>query len=767
MNAPSLRFAGRDLVSGTVVYLVALPLCLGVALASGAPLASGLLAGIVGGLVVGAISGSHTSVAGPAAGLTAVVAAQIATLGSFEAFLVAIVLAGVIQVGLGFARAGFIASFFPNAVIKGLLAAIGIILILKQVPHILGHDNDPEGEMSFQQPDGETSLTELIVAFFDIHPAAVLISVASLAILLAWGHVKLLERSPLPAALVVVVFGVGANAVLGALGSSWTLGGNHLVRVPVAETPSDALSLLAFPDWSILGSSAVYFAAVTLAIVATLETLLNLDAVDQIDPERRHSPPNRELIAQGFGNMVAGLVGGIPVTSVIVRSSVNINSGVKTKLSTLTHGVLLAVSVLLIPKVLNTIPLACLAAILMHTGFKLAKPALFRQMWADGPQQFLPFIITIVFIVFTDLLVGVMIGLLGATLFILWSNLRRPVQQYTEKHVSGDVVRIELANQVSFLNRAALERAMRAVPSGGHLLLDARQTDYIDPDIVDLIRDFVQDTAVARGVGVSGIGFQGPYAALNRGINYEAYSTSEVRDAMTPGDVLALLEEGNQRFQRGDSLTRDFKHQLRHTAQGQAPLAVILSCIDSRAPVEQVFDAGLGDIFTVRIAGNVAREKVLGSIEYACKVAGAKLIVVMGHTQCGAVTSAVSLRASGQTAAEATDCEHIDVLVDEIQAAMGDDHPDPEALADSERKGALVDGYAERNVERTIHVIRSRSTAVRALLDAGRVIMVGAMYDVGTGRVRFLDASEEHGSPALLTGVPAEPADASAPPAAT
>lgn len=739
MTALSLRYAGRDLLAGVVVYLVALPLCLGVALASGAPLASGIIAGIVGGIVVGALSGSHTSVAGPAAGLTAVVAIQITQLGSFEAFLVAVVLAGVLQVVLGVARAGFISSFFPNSVIKGLLAAIGVILILKQVPHLLGHDSDPEGEMSFRQPDGENSLTELLVAFFDIHPGAVLISVASVAILLLWGRIRFLEQSPLPAALVVVVFGVGVNALLTELGSSWAMSGGHLVRVPVSETPADALALLTTPDWSVLGNSAVYLAAVTLAVVATLETLLNLDAVDQIDPEQRRSPPNRELVAQGVGNMVAGLIGGIPVTSVIVRSSVNINAGVKTRLSTIVHGFLLVVSVLFIPTVLNSIPLAALAAILLVTGFKLAQPALFKQMWADGPQQFVPFAVTVAVIVFTDLLVGVMIGLTAATMFILWSNLRRPVQQVVEKHASGDVLRIELANQVSFLNRAALENALRAVPRGGHVLLDARQTDYIDPDIVDLLRDFIKDTSRALGVGVSGIGFKGAYSRLNTGINYEDYATHAVRDAMTPGEVLALLEEGNQRFLRGASLTRDTKHQMTRTGEGQAPLAVILSCIDSRAPVEQVFDVGLGDIFTVRIAGNIAHDKVLGSIEYACKVAGAKLIVVMGHTLCGAVTSAVSLKASHQTAAEATECEHIDSLVNEIQLAMGDDELDAEALADPERKGQLVDGYAERNVRRTLDVVRSRSRALRNLLESERVVMVGAMYDVSSGRVRFLD----------------------------
>ncbi|MBK7150502.1 MAG: bifunctional SulP family inorganic anion transporter/carbonic anhydrase [Sandaracinaceae bacterium] len=736
MKSLTLQYAGRDVMAGVVVYLVALPLCLGVALASGAPLASGIIAGVLGGIVVGLLSGSHTSVAGPAAGLTAVVAVQISQLGSFEAFLVAVVLAGVMQVALGIARAGFISSFFPNSVIKGLLAAIGVILILKQIPHLLGHDQDPEGEMSFQQPDGENSITELLAAFFDIQPGAVLISVLSILILVYWDKVKVLKQSPVPSALVVVLFGVAANAVMQATASPWVVTGSHLVQVPVSASVSDAAGLLAFPDWSILSNSAVYMAALTLAIVATLETLLNLDAVDQLDPEQRRSPPNRELVAQGVGNIVAGLIGGIPVTSVIVRSSVNINAGVKTKLSTVVHGVLLAGSVLLIPALLNTIPLAALAAILLVTGFKLAKPGLFKQMWADGLQQFLPFVFTVVVIVFTDLLVGVMIGLGVATMFILWSNLRRPVQRVVEKHASGDVVRIELANQVSFLNRAALENAMREVPRGGHLLIDARQTDYIDPDIVDLIRDFIAETGPALGVGVSCIGFKGTYEVLNTGINFEGYSTQAVQRSVSPADVLALLKVGNERFLTGTHLTRDLSHQMARTTQGQAPLAVVLSCIDSRAPVEQVFDVGIGDIFTVRIAGNVTSEKVLGSIEYACKVAGAKLIVVMGHTLCGAVTSAVTLKANGQTAAETTGCEHIDTLVGEIQACMH--HvPGPATLADPELRAALVDEVAGLNVQRTIDVISTQSAALRALLEDGSIAIAGSMYDVGTGRVHF------------------------------
>ncbi|QQR90173.1 MAG: bifunctional SulP family inorganic anion transporter/carbonic anhydrase [Myxococcales bacterium] len=735
-NAISLKHLGKDATAGLVVYLVALPLCLGIALASDAPLAAGLISGILGGLVVGSLSASHTSVSGPAAGLAAVVAAQIAQFGSFSAFLVAVVLAGVIQVALGLARAGFIASFFPSSVIKGLLAGIGVILLLKQLPHVLGHDADVEGEMAFLQPDGENSITELLAAFFDIQPGAALIGVCSVILLLLWDRIRLLKKSPIPGPLVVVLLGVGVNWLLKLLGSQWVIDGEHLVQVPVGQKGEIFSQLLVFPDWSVLVNPAIYFAAFTLALVASLETLLNLDAVDELDPKQRHSPPNRELIAQGIGNVFTGLIGGIPMTSVIVRSSVNIDSGNKTKLSAIFHGVLLLISVLVFPHLLNSIPLAALAAILLVTGLKLASPALFRKMWVEGKQQFLPFAATVVFIVLTDLLTGVLIGLAVAIAFILRSNFRRPLRLFKEKHIGGEVLRIELASQVSFLNRASLEKALRSVAQGGNVLIDARKTEYIDPDILDLIYEFRAKTAPAHDVTLSLLGFKDEYKQLDDRIEFVDYSTQELQAALDSDAVLDILKEGNARMCRGERLTRDLKRQISGTASGQAPLAVILSCIDSRTPAEHVFDLGIGDIFSVRIAGNIAREKVLASIEYGCKVAGAKLIVVMGHTSCGAVTAAVNFKLANERASEETGCEHLDVLTDEIQKAMP--LVSSEVVGDDPlRKQGYIDEVARANVVQTIDVIR-KSTTIDALLREGAVHIVGAMYDVSKGNVKFI-----------------------------
>jgi carbonic anhydrase len=728
---------GKDLGAGLVVFLVALPLCLGIALASGAPMVAGIVSGVVGGLLVAWLSGSHTSVSGPAAGLVAVVLAQVAVLGSYEAFLVAVILAGAIQVLFGALRAGFIAAFFPSSVIKGLLAAIGLILVLKQIPHAVGHDADPEGDMGFLQADGKNTISELFSSLFDLDPGAMMVGLVSLAVLLAWDRSRF-KNSLIPAPLVVVLLGVTANLVFKATASSWAIGMSHLVQLPTVSGMGEFLRVLPSPDLKAFGNPAIIMAAVTIAIVASLETLLNLEAVDKLDPRKRVSPPNRELMAQGAGNIVSGLLGGLPITSVIVRSSVNINAGAATRLSAFFHGALLCLLVLFAPRWLNEIPLASLAAVLIVTGLKLASPALFRQMWTEGRSQFVPFIVTVVAIVFTDLLVGVLIGLGTGLAFILHSNYRRPMLRFMEHHVSGDVLRIEFANQVSFLNRASLEQALDAVPTNGHVVLDARNTDYIDPDILDLIEDFRKQTATARNLKVSLVGFKERYVMEDE-IQFVDVSTREVQAQLTPERVLQFLKEGNERFVTGRRLTRDLSRQVDATAAAQYPMAVVLSCIDSRSPVELIFDMGVGDAFVIRIAGNVAKEKVLGSMEFACALAGSRLVLVMGHTSCGAVKAAVELFETGNTASKATGCEHLDSLVNEIQRSIEPGTKPHGEWVTLETKRIFVDDVATRNVIRTIGSIRSASRTLRELEQAGKIAILGAMYDIKTGKVTFLD----------------------------
>lgn len=737
VNLLSPQTLVRDLTAGMVVFLVALPLCLGVALASNAPLISGVLAGIVGGILVGILSGSHTSVAGPAAGLTAIVAAQLAALGSFNAFLLAVCIAGLIQIALGIARAGSIAAFFPSSVVKGLLAAIGVILILKQIPHVLGHDTDPEGEMAFHQPDHETTFSEFGELIGDLHPSAAIIGITSIALLMIWDRTKFLKKSIVPGPLVVVLLGVGIAQIFQRLGGSWIIEPSHLVQVPVAESVSGFFSFLATPDFTQWRNPVIYRAAFTIAVVASLETLLNLEAVDKLDPKQRESPSSRELFAQGCGNLVSGLVGGIPVTSVIVRSSVNINAGAQTKLSTIVHGTLLLVCVVLLPQVLNMIPLSCLAAILLVTGIKLASPALVKQMWNDGRYQFIPFIATLIGIVLTDLLVGVIIGLVIALSFILNSNLRRPIRRVMEKHVGGEVLHIELANQVSFLNRASLEKVLRDAPRGTHVLMDARNTDYIDPDVRDLIREFKDKIAPAHGVQVSLRGFRAKYQLQDQ-IQFVDYSTRELQEQLTSAQVLKLLQEGNTRFASGQPLSRDLGRQVLATATGQHPIAVVLSCIDSRSPAELILDLGIGDIFSVRVAGNVISPKVLGSMEYGCAVAGSKLILVLGHTRCGAVTASVDLACSNQNLEQATGCQHLEPIIRDIQLSVDRESCKEMVNAEPHRKNDFVNSVARQNVHRSVQQIFQQSVTIRRLVEGGRLAVVGAMYDVGTGRIDFM-----------------------------
>lgn len=735
-NRPLTATLARDFTAGVVVFLVALPLCLGVALASGAPLLSGILAGIVGGILVGMVSQSHTSVSGPSAGLAAIVAAQILELG-FPAFLLAVVFAGVIQILLGVARAGFLADFIPTSVIKGLLAAIGVLLVLKQFPHLLGHDADPEGDMAFRQPDRANTFSELGNTLEHIHPGAAIIGLGSIVLLAGWARFKPLQKSVVPAPLIVVLYGVGMSLLFRQLGAGWEIEPQHLVQVPLAQDLAGFLQFMNWPDFSQWSNPAVGIAGLTIAAAASLETLLNLEAVDKIDPRQRLSPPSRELLAQGIGNVAVGLIGGFPISSVIVRSSVNINAGNETKLATIVHGLLLLISVVFCSQWLNLIPLSCLAAILLVTGVKLASPDLVRQMWKQGPYQFVPFALTVVAIILTDLLVGVLIGLFISIAFILNSNLRRPIRRFVEKHLGGDVLHIELANQVSFLNRAALLKVLDGVPRGGQVLLDAQNTDYIDPDVLDLLRDFTEQSAPARGVTVSLLGFRSKYQLEDR-TQYVDYSTRELQSQLTPPQALQILRDGHDRFRTGQRLTRDFGRQIRATSSGQHPFAVVLSCIDSRAPTELILDLGVGDIFSVRIAGNVISNEVVGSMEYACAVAGAKLILVMGHTRCGAVTAAVELACSAESAEQATGCQHLEPIVQVIQQSIPPHTGHGFRHLAVPEKEAYVNAVSRANVSRVTEMVLGQSQVLSRLHAEGRLAIMGAIYDVTTGELEFL-----------------------------
>lgn len=483
-----------DFPASIVVFLVAVPLCLGIALASGAPLFSGIIAGIVGGILVGSISSSQLGVSGPAAGLAVIVLTAIQDLGGFEIFLFAVVIAGAIQVALGYARAGIIGYYFPSAVIKGMLAGIGIIIFLKQIPHAFGYDADFEGNVFFQQPDGHNTFSELYYMLDFISPGAMIIAFLSLAILMLWERPFMKNQKVfrvLQGPLVVVIIGIILNIVFSSI-PQLALKSNQIVNIPEPQNINGFFAQFTFPDFSQILNPKIYSTAIILAVVASLETLLCLEATDKLDPYKRVSPANLELKAQGIGNIVSGLIGGLPVTQVIVRSSTNIQSGGRTKNSAILHGIIMLLCAATIPFALNLIPLASLAAILIMVGYKLAKPSLFKQMHKLGWPHFIPFAVTILGIVFTDLLFGIVLGLVVAVFYILLNNFKKPYWFHMEEDEERHLIRISLAEDVTFLNKAAILQTLNQVPENSHLIIDASKSVNIDYDVIEIIEDFKQ-----------------------------------------------------------------------------------------------------------------------------------------------------------------------------------------------------------------------------------------------------------------------------------
>lgn len=481
----------NDIPASIVVFLVALPLCLGIALGSQAPsLFSGLIAGIVGGVVIGVASGSQLSVSGPAAGLTTIVAAAIMKLPTYEAFLLAVVICGVFQIVLGYLKAGIIGNYIPVSVIKGMLAAIGLILILKQFPHLVGYDKDYEGDEAFFQVDDNNTFSEIFKALNYLTPLAVLIGVVSLLIQIIWDKIAMKQGGIfkiIPAPLLVVFVGAGINYYFEKQGSSFAIDPEHMVNIPIAKSAAEFFSFFTFPDFNMWKNFDVWITAGTLAVVASLESLLSLEAIDKLDPYKRISPTNRELKAQGLGNLVSGLIGGLPVTSVIVRSSANVSSGAKTKVSAIVHGMLLLLSVAFIPNILNLIPKSALAGILIYTGYKLAKPTLFVTYFKKGWNQFLPFVLTIAAILLTDLLKGVVFGLAVGFFFVLRSNFKTAILFVKDENN----YLIRLRKDVSFLNKPIIKEYLSNLPDNSKLLIDASKAEFIDKDIVEVFEDFM------------------------------------------------------------------------------------------------------------------------------------------------------------------------------------------------------------------------------------------------------------------------------------
>ncbi|HMK03973.1 MAG TPA: SulP family inorganic anion transporter [Ferruginibacter sp.] len=521
----TFKYLKNDLPSGLVVFLVALPLCLGISLASGAPFFSGLISGIIGGIVIGSLSSSNLSVSGPAAGLAALVLAAITNIGAFDLFLCAVLIAGILQMLMSLARLGGIANYFPSSVIKGLLTSIGILIIAKQIPHAIGYDKNAKGILvDFENEDWH----ELLTPLQHINTGALIICVVSIFIMLVWERPFIKKKVKfIPGALVAVIAGIFINALFKTANSPLMVEPEHLVQIKAAGSVSEFFGFFTLPDFNGFLNSKVIVTGIMIAIIASLESLLCIEAIDNLDPERRVTNTNRELFAQGIGNTVSGLIGGLPITSVIVRSSANLHAGAKTKLAAIFHGFLLLVCVVSIPYLLNLIPLSALAAILLLTGYKLCKVSVFSNVIKNGKYQYIPFFVTVLVIISIDLLglylplkgegllVGVVAGLIAAFGAILHGNLKNSYFFHKDRHHEGDIIKIRLSEEVSFLNKASIRETLDRMPGNSTVVIDAAHTDYIDFDVLELIKEFRDIKAPLKNIKCRLDGFKEKYGIEN------------------------------------------------------------------------------------------------------------------------------------------------------------------------------------------------------------------------------------------------------------
>lgn len=725
------RYLKFDFVSGLVVFLVAIPLCLGIALASGAPLFSGILSGIIGGIIVGSLSQSAVSVSGPAAGMAAVVLTAIIQLGDFNSFLLALTFAGVLQIFVGLLRAGFVAEYVPSNVVQGLLCAIGILLIIKQLPLAFTLSTDlKELKTNLLIASESIEFNPLYELFDHINGGATIISLISLTLLIYLDRTKNAWLQSIPAPIFVVIIGIVINEVFISFNSTLSQNTPHLVNIPRHDGITDFLHHLKFPNWSAISNPKIYFYALIIAIVASLETLLNIKAGEKLDKKRRTCSTDRELIAQGSGNLVAGLIGGIPITSVIVRTSLNIQNGAKTKFASILHGLFIMVAVLLLANWLNKIPLSSLASILIFTGYKLTKPSIYKSIYKQGMDRFIPFIASVICIMVFNLLAGILVGLFISLFFILKSYSTDRFDIIKEIYPNGITYRLVLPQQISFLNKASLIAELESIPKQSQLIIDARNSTYIDKEVIALIKEFKQEQAPLKQISLNLVGFQEHYDIHNY-INFINVTTYDVLANLTPLQVLNLLREGNQRFLQGTRINRRTKLDIQYTAEMQHPIAIVLGCIDSRVPVETIFDMSFGDLFCVRVAGNVINNDILASIEYACSIVGAKLIVILGHTNCGAIAAACDNIQKG----------YITQLLDKIKPAI---------IAEKQTKtnrtsknSKFVKNVTEINLVNSILEIYQKSEILRRLINQNDICIVGAMYNISTGQVQFKNYAQQ------------------------
>ncbi|MBD1395782.1 bifunctional SulP family inorganic anion transporter/carbonic anhydrase [Pontibacter sp. JH31] len=713
---------GKDIPAGIVVFLVALPLCLGIALASGAPLISGLISGIIGGIVIGAISQSDVSVSGPAASLTAVVLVAIQNLERFEIFLLALVLGGLIQLALGLMKAGLIADYLPTSIIKGLLAAIGLILIISQIPYAMGVELGKSRMMDYSQNFFTGAQQKVTFIFKSMAPGAITLSLISMGVLVFWDKTFMRKLKLVPPFLVVVILGVILNQFFKYVIPSLYLDGIHLVNIPKIE---GFASFVTFPDFTAIGNIQVWTYAFTIALIASIASLLAIEAADNLDPHKRRSPPNRELVAQGIGNTLAGLVGGIPITSVIVRSSVNIETGAETKLSTIIHGTLLLVSVLFLSSVINLIPLASLAVLLLVVGYKLASVTIFKSMYLKGWPQFLPFVVTTLSILVTDVLIGVMIGTAVSIFFLLRGNFYNPFYIESTSTPKGKVYRLELSNEVSFLNKPAIKSTLWNLPKNSQIIIDATFATYIEPDVIEILHDFQDTFARENDIEVIMTGLRESYAAKNQEEVMDV--NTEVTNVLaTPQDILDYLKDGNQRYVDGNLVSRRLRNKELMDFIKEAPLAAVVNSIDMREPLNMLLNTGIGDLIPLRAAGNLMSDFLIYSTEIACRKQGARLILLMGNSGNSFISEALECYLAGKES----------YLYPLLGPALASRAISPEQLV-KENLNKLVDEITLWNLAESKRRIMDQNQYIREQVSLGQLGLCSAFFDRETGNIEF------------------------------
>ncbi len=720
LRRPIFSRPEKDIPSGIVVFLVALPLCLGIALASGAPLISGLIAGIIGGIVIGPISKSEISVSGPAASLTAVNLIALERLGSFEVFLLALVIGGVMQLILGILKAGIIADYMPTSIIKGLLAAIGLILIFSQIPYALGVELE-DWVLNFSRNyfANPPKLAEMLGY---VSPGSVVLSLLSLVILVFWDRTFLKRLRLLPPFLAVVIFGVAVNLFFKYFIPSYYLEGVQLVNIPDLEQIS---SFVTFPDFGAIGNFQVWVYAFTIALIASIASLLAIEAADNIDPHKRRSPPNRELIAQGIGNSLSGLIGGIPITSVIVRSSVNIEAGAETRLSTIIHGTLLLASVLVLSTVINLIPLASLAVILLVVGYKLASIAIFKSMFFKGGAQFIPFFVTTVAILATDVLLGVLIGTASSVFFLLRGNFYNPF--YMEKSTKANekkTMRLELSNEVSFLNKPAIKKTLWDLPQNSRVIIDATFTTYVERDVLEILDDFQNTFARENNIEVTIIGLKESYHRKSP-INVQNNQHSPKDELLTPEDILDYLVDGNKRYVDGNMVSKRLKNKELLDLIKESPLATVINCIDMREPLNMLLNTDIGDLIPLRAAGNLVGDHLVLSAEIACRKQGARLILLMGNSRNSFIKEAIMEHRSGADS-------YLNPL---LKPALSSGVFSSERIANEDER-VLTDEITLWNLEESKSRI-NQNPYLKKQIEDGNIGLCSAFYNRKTGEIEF------------------------------